>query len=299
LAPTPGTTNHKENEMGALYNKMARDLALKNLAVTTQKEYLRCCCHFVRYHMTSPSEMGETAVKEYLEHLRLKGAGPETLKMNVAALKFLYGVTLDRPKVAERLPWPKVPHKKPDILSGTETEKVLAAVKSLVPAVALTTAYGAGLRNREVCTLRVEDIDSKRGLIHVRQGKGRKDRYVMLPQRVLVLLREYWKRARPAGEWLFPGRREGTHLHPTAVNWALKEAVRRVKLNKRVTAHTLRHSFATHLHEMGNDIRFIQVVLGHASMRTAARYAQVSGKHIARVKSPLDVLGTAQAAVLG
>lgn len=121
-----------------------------------------------------------------------------------------------------------------------------------------------GLRNSEVCTLRVEDIDSKRGLIHVRQGKGRKDRYVMLPERLLVLLREYWKRARPTGEWLFPGRREGTHLH-----------------------------------EMGNDIRFIQVVLGHASMRTAARYAQVSGRHIARVKSPLDVLGTAQAAVLG
>lgn len=106
--------------MGELYNKMARDLALKNLAATTQKEYLRCCCHFVRYHMTSPKELGETAIKQYLEHLRLKGAGPETLKMNVAALKFLYEVTLDRPKVAERLPWPKVPHRKPDILSMAE-----------------------------------------------------------------------------------------------------------------------------------------------------------------------------------
>ena len=285
--------------MGALYNKMARDLALKNLAATTQKEYLRCCCIFVRYHMTSPSELGETAIKEYLEHLQLKGAGPETLKMNVAALKFLYGVTLDRAKVAERVPWPKVPHKKPDILSGTETEKVLAAVKSLVPTMALTTAYGAGLRNSEVCRLRVEDIDSKRGLIHVRQGKGRKDRYVMLPERLLVLLREYWKRARPTGGWLFPGREKGAHLHPTAVNWALKEAVKTVKLKKRVTAHTLRHSFATHLHELGNDIRTIQVILGHASIRTTARYTQVSSKRIAQVKSPLDVLGTKQGSTLG
>jgi site-specific recombinase XerD len=278
---------------------MARDLALKNLAPTTQKEYLRCSCQFVRYHMTSPAEMGETAIKQYLEHLRLKGAGPETLKMNVAALKFLYGVTLDRAKVADRLPWPKVPHKKPDILSGTETQKLLRAVTSLVPAMVLTTAYGAGLRISEACRLRVEDIDSKRGLIHVRQGKGRKDRYVMLSERLLVILRAYWKQARPTGGWLFPGRKQGTHLHPTAVQWALKEAVKAVKLKKRVTAHTLRHSFATHLHELGSDVRFIQVVLGHASIRTTARYTQVSQKHVAAVKSPLDVLGTVKAAALG
>lgn len=135
--------------MGELYNKMARDMALKNMAATTQREYLRCCCHFVWYHMTSPRELGETAIKQYLEHLQMKGAGPETLKMNVAALTFLYRVTLDRPKVTERLPWPKVPHKKPDILSGTEVEKVLAAVQSLVPAMVLTTAYGAGFAARE------------------------------------------------------------------------------------------------------------------------------------------------------
>jgi site-specific recombinase XerD len=278
---------------------MARDLALKNLAPATQKEYLRCCCQYVRYHMTSPAEMGETAIKQYLEHLRLKGAGPETLKMNVAALKFLYGVTLDRAKVADRLPWPKVPHKKPDILSGTETEKLLAAVTSQVPAMVLTTAYGAGLRISEACRLRVEDIDSKRGLIHVRLGKGRKDRYVMLSERLLAMLRGYWKQTRPTGGWLFPGRNDGAHLHPTAVQWALKQAVKSVKLKKRVTAHTLRHSFATHLHEMGSDVRFIQVVLGHASIRTTARYTQVSQKHVAAVKSPLDVLGTAKAAALG
>ena len=285
--------------MAELYDKMAQDLKLKNLAATTQKEYLRCCSWFVRYHMKSPRELGETAIKEFLTHVQLKGAGPETLKMYVAALKFLYGVTLDRPKVAERLPWPKVAHKKPDILSGTEVERLLGAVTTLAPAVALTAAYGAGLRISEACRLRVEDIDSKRGLIHVRLGKGRKDRYVMLSERLLALLRGYWVQARPAGGWLFPGRRPGTQLTPDAVRKALKTAVAAVKLKKRVTAHVLRHSFATHLLETGTDIRVIQVLLGHASIRTAAHYAQVSTKLVASVKSPLDLLGTRQGAVLG
>jgi site-specific recombinase XerD len=278
---------------------MDRDLKLKNLAAGTREQYLRCCCGFVRYHMKSPLKLGEAEVKEYLEHLLMKGASPETLKMNIAGLKFLYGVTLDRPKVAERLPWPKVPHKKPDILSGTETEKLLAAVESPVPAMALATTYGAGLRNSETCRLEVTDIDGKRRLIRVRRGKGGKDRYVMLSERLLEMLREYWKRVRPTGRWLFPGRSKGTHLHPTTLRWALKKAVKASKLKKRVTVHTLRHSFATHLHEMGNDIRFIQAVLGHASIRTTERYTQVSNKQVARKKSPLDVLGTKEGAVLG
>jgi site-specific recombinase XerD len=218
--------------------------------------------------------------------------------MNVAALKFLYGVTLDRPKVAERLLWPKVPHKKPDILSGTEVEKVLAAMTSLVPAMVAVTAYGAGLRISEACRLRVEDIDSKRGLIHVRLGKGGKDRYVMLADRLLEALRTYWVRARPADGWLFPGRKKGKHLSSGAVSLALKEAVKRAGLKKRVTVHTLRHSFATHLLEMGTDIRIIQVLLGHASIRTTARYTQVSRQQVGRVTSPLDVLGTEQGSVL-
>jgi integrase len=219
--------------MGELYDRMARDLKLKNLAEKTQKEYLRCCCGFVRYHMKSPRELGETAIKQYLEHLRLRGAGPETLKMNVAGLKFLYGVTLDRAKVADRMLWPKVPHKKPDMLSGSEVEKLLKAVPSLVPRVALTTAYGAGLRLGEVCRLKVEDIDSKRGLIHVRLGKGRKDRYVMLANRLLLTLRAYWAKVKPEG-WLFPGAKKGQPLSPDAVRKALGRATKAVKLKKRV-----------------------------------------------------------------
>jgi integrase/recombinase XerD len=285
--------------MGELRDRMAQDLAIRNLAATTQKEYLRCCCGFARFHMRSPRRMGTSDVKQYLGHLVMKGAGPETLKMNVAGLKFLYGVTLDRPKVAESIPWPRVPHKKPDILSGTEMEKVLAAVGSPVPATVLLTAYGAGLRISEACRLRAQDVDSKRGLIHVRLGKGGKDRYVMLAARLLVALRAYWGRVRPKGAWLFPGRRRGNHLSPSAVRLALKGAVKKARLKKRVTAHSLRHAFATHLLEAGNDIRLIQVLLGHASIRTTARYAQVSATHVAKVKSPLDLLGTKQGAVLG
>jgi integrase/recombinase XerD len=285
--------------MGELYQRMAQDLKLKNLAEATQKEYLRCCTSFARYHMKSPAKMGEREAKEYLSHLQLRGAGPETLKMNVAGLKFLYGVTLDRPKVSERLPWPKVPRKKPVILSGTEVEKVLAAITSPVPAVAVTTAYGCGLRISEVCRLRVENIDSKRGLIHIQHGKGDKDRYVMLSHRLLVVLREYWRQVRPADGWLFPGRKKGRPISSTAVSKALAKAVKAAKLKKRVTAHSMRHAFATHMLELGNDIRLIQVLLGHASIRTTSTYANVTAKHIASTRSPLDVLGTRRAAALG
>jgi integrase/recombinase XerD len=285
--------------MGALYDRMARDLKLKNLAVGTQAQYLACCRRLAAYHWRSPQELGVEEVKEFLGHLMAVGGSIERLKMHVAGIKFLYGVTLDRPDVADRLPWPKVPHKKPAILSGTEVEKVLASMGSMVPTMVVLTAYGAGLRISEAVRLRVEDIDGRRGVIHVRLGKGNKDRYVMLPARLLRMLRAYWAKERPEGRWLFPGRTEGTHLHRTAVNAALKEASKKAKLKKRVTAHTLRHSFATHLLELGTDIRVIQSLLGHASIRTTARYAQVSRKHIGAVRSPLDVLGTPRAAALG
>lgn len=285
--------------MGELYNRMERDLKLKNLAVGTQMQYLTCCHRFAAYHMRSPREMGLEEVKEFLGHLMAGSGSVERLKMHVAGLKFLYGVTLDRPEVADKLPWPKVPHKKPDILSGTEVEKVLSAMVAMVPTMVALTAYGTGLRISEACRLRVEDIDGTRGLIHVRLGKGKKDRYVMLPERLLRALRAYCVKMGVRKGWLFPGRKGGRHLTQSAVRLSLKEAVKAAKLKKRVTVHSLRHSFATHLLELGTDIRTIQVLLGHASIRTTARYAQVSAKHIATVKSPLDVLGTRKAAALG
>ena len=278
--------------MGELYQKMSQDLAIKNLAEGTREQYLRCCCDFVRYHRRSPKEMGLTEIKDYLGRLVCQGASPEKLKMHVAGLKFLYGVTLDREKIAGKIPWPKVPHRKPVILSLSEMEQLLDAAMSasLVPAVVSMAAYSAGLRISEACRLRPEDIDSARKLIHVRLGKGGKDRYVMLSERLLEILRAYWVQVRPQGGWLFPGRKAGEPITRGAVAKALHEATTKAKLRKKVTPHLLRHSFATHLLEAGTDIRTIQVLLGHSSIRSTARYTQVSARHIGRVKSPLDKL---------
>lgn len=281
--------------MGELYQKMAQDLSIKNLAEATRREYLRCCCAFVRYHMRSPKEMGLAEIKDYLGQLIRAGAGPEKLKMHVAGLKFLYGTTLDREKVAEKIPWPKVPHKKPDILSLGEVERLLDAAMSASPvtAVVAIAAYGAGLRISEACRLRPEDIDSARRLIHVRQGKGGKDRYVMLSERLLAILRGYWAQQQPQGGWLFPGQKPGNPITRSAVEQAIHKAAAKAKLRKKVTPHLLRHSFATHLLEDGADIRVIQVLLGHSSIRTTARYTQVSARHVGSVKSPLDKLKVA------
>jgi integrase/recombinase XerD len=228
--------------MGELYRKMERDLAIKNLAPVTRKEYLRCCCKFVRYHMRLPREMGVSEIKDFLGQLVREGAGPETLKMHVAGVKFLYGITLDRQQVADKIPWPKVPHKQPDILSLSEVERLLAAgAQSLIPSMVAMTAYAGGLRVGEACRLRPEDIDSTRMLIHVRLGKGRKDRFVMLSEHLLRLLRAYWKQAQPQGGWMFPGRKTGEPLSRAAVGKALKAAAQKAGIKKRITPHLLRH----------------------------------------------------------
>jgi integrase/recombinase XerD len=278
--------------MGELYQKMAQDLAIKNLAKGTREQYLRCCQGFAAYHMRSPREMGLPEIKDYLGRMVDLGATPEKLKMHVAGIKFLYGITLDREEVARKIPWPKVPHKKPDILSLSEVERVLEAALSASPVSAMVavTAYGGGLRISEACHLRPEDVDSGRGLIHIRLGKGSKDRYVMLGERLLEMLRGYWGQVRPQGGWLFPGQKAGKPITDSAVRQALGVAARKAKLRKKVTPHLLRHSFATHLLEAGTDIRVIQVLLGHSSIRTTARYTQVSERHIGSVKSPLDKL---------
>jgi site-specific recombinase XerD len=219
--------------------------------------------------------------------------------MHVAALKFLYGTTLRRPEEIVTLPWPKVPHRLPDILSGTEVDQLLGAVEPLFYRAVVMTAYGSGLRISEACSLHVEDVDSKRKLIHVRDGKRARDRYVPLPDRLREFLREYWRQTRPPGPFLFPGAKPGRPISPHSVRNALAKGIRKSGIKKRIKMHTLRHSFATHLLEAGTDIRVIQALLGHASIRTTARYTQVSQQHVGRVTSPLDILGTDKARVLG
>lgn len=279
--------------------RMASDLDLRNRSESTKKSYLKRAKALVRYYMRPAELLGEEEIRAYLHH-RDQRVKPNTLGVDVAAIKFLYDVTLDLPEVVRRIQRPKVPRPPlPDILSGTEVLQVLAAVESIKHRTILTTVYGAGLRIKEACMLCPKDIDSKRMLIKVRNAKGGKDRYVMLATSLLDTLREYWKATRPRGLWLFPGRNPDAHINPNAVRAELRRAVEKLDLTKRVTPHVLRHCFATHLIETGVDIRTVQAILGHSSIRSTHLYTQVSKAHVARTKSPLDKLGTKEGEVLG
>lgn len=279
--------------MGQLRDKMKADLTLRRYRAGTIDNYLRCARNFVAFHRRPAEQMGEAEAHRFLLHLiDDRGMGPAGHKMYVAALRFLYGVTLGRPEVAAGLPWPRVPSKLPDILVGSEVERLLEALDSLKYRAIVMTAYGAGLRISEVCALCSKDIDSVRGLIHVRDGKRGRDRFVMLSPRLLCALREYWRKERTRGPELFPGQGPGEVVAPRSVRQALRKAVAKAGLKKRVTPHVLRHCFATHLLEGGTDIRVIQVLLGHSSIRTTARYTQVSARHVGGIQSPLDRLQT-------
>jgi site-specific recombinase XerD len=271
---------------------MAEDLRLKNYAAGTQAEYLRCAGHFMAYFDRTPTRLGALDIRKYLVHLTdEKKASPATLKMHVAALRFLYAVTLRQPQKVANLVWPKVPHRLPDILSAGEVERLLNAIESPKHRVILMAAYGAGLRISEACSLCTIDIDSERMVIHIRDGKRGWDRYVMLSRVLLAALRAYWRMFRPEGLELFPGEKPGTCIDDEAVRDSLRQAFVTANINKkRVTPHSLRHAFATHLLESGTDSRVIQMLLGHRSIRSTMRYTQVSTKHIAATPSPLDRL---------
>lgn len=285
--------------MGTMRDKMKADLELRGFAESTKKEYLQRARNFVAYHRRSPAEMGEREVREFLLHLiNRKKASPATHAMYLAAIKFLYSTTLRRPEVVANIPWPKRPQTLPDIMTGDEVERLLREVRSLKHRAILMTAYGAGLRVSEACSLQISDIDSKRMLIHVHEGKRSKDRFVMLGDRLLDILRKYCRSARPKGPHLFPGMVSGRPITTSAIQRVLQQAVARCGFTKHVTMHALRHGFATHLLETGTDIRTIQTLLGHTSIQTTARYTKVSREHIGRSKSPLDLLGTEKGRVL-
>lgn len=277
--------------MGKLRDKMEQDLKLRGLCENTRETYLRCARAFVKHYRKSPTEMGKAEVRDFLLHLvEERKLSPSTYNVYGASLKFLYSHTLGRPQEVAWVGQMRVTRRLPAILSAEEIEQLLDALRSLRMQAVVMTAYGAGLRVSEVVHLEVADIDSRRMVIHVRHGKGNRDRYTMLPQRLLELLRAYWKEQRPAGPELFPGPEPGSVLSPDAVGKALKQAAERAKIRKRVHPHALRHAFATHLLEAGTDLRTLQVLLGHASIRTTALYAQVSPAMIRKTKSPADRL---------
>jgi site-specific recombinase XerD len=277
--------------MGAVYEKMKADLKLRRYSARTEKSYLYYAARFVRHFGRPPAQMGKVEIREFLTMLEGRGESGSSLKLYVAAIRFLYAVTLERPGEVEHIPWPRVVQELPAVISRAEVEALLGKIDPLVCRMVVMTAYGTGLRVSEVLSLETGDIDGKAGIIHVRRGKGGRPRLVMLPRRLLETLREYWRLARPPGPLLFPGQDRSKPLCPDTVRRAVHCASAALGISRRVTMHAFRHSFATHLLESGEDLRTIQVLLGHRSIRNTARYLQVSTQQLARVCSPLDTLG--------
>lgn len=276
-------------EISPLRRRMIEDMTVRNLSPATQRSYINAVQKFSRHFGRSPDRLDLEDVRTFQVYLVSGGISWAALNQIVCALRFFYGVTLGQNEVPERIPYARAPRKLPIVLSTDEVVQFLEAVSSLKARVALTCAYGAGLRVSEVCGLSIDDIDSSRMVIHIRHGKGGKARYVMLSPELLGILRSYWRLARPK-TLLFPGRTPDKPIEPTVLHAACRSAVAATGLTKRVTIHTLRHSFATHLLENGTDIRIIQVLLGHAHLSSTAHYTRVSTDTIRSTASPLDQL---------
>jgi integrase/recombinase XerD len=276
-------------EMSPLRRRMIEDMTIRNLSPATQRSYVHAVSKFSRYFGRSPDRLGLEDVRAFQVHLVSMGVSWPALNQTVCALRFFYGVTLGQGEIPERIAYAREPRKLPVVLNADEVVRFLEAVPGLKTRVALTTAYAAGLRASEAVSLKVADIDSVRMVIRVEHGKGDKDRTVMLSAQLLDILRAYWRLARPQ-HWLFPGRDEMKPIDVQVLHAACRSARAAAGLAKRVTVHTLRHSFATHLLENGTDIRIIQVLLGHANLSSTARYTKVSNRLIRRTQSPLDRL---------
>lgn len=274
-----------------LRRRMIEDMTIRKLAPRTQQGYIRAVKNFRVFFGASPDKASFEDVRRYQLHLVERGTSVPIINQALTALRFLFMVTLRRPEAVAELPFIREPRKLPVVLSPEEVARFLETAPGLEYRAALSVAYGAGLRAAEVVSLKVSDIDSTRMVIRVEQGKGRKDRYVMLSPSLLELLRAYWKAKRPQG-WLFPGRDPVQPLTTRQLNRACHAAAVAAGIDKRVSLHTLRHSFATHLLEQKVDIRVIQVLLGHKKLDTTALYSQVATRTIREVSSPLDQLAT-------
>lgn len=273
--------------MTPLRQRMVEDMKLRGFSEKTQKAYVRSVAAYARHFWKSPDQLDSNHMRSYLLYVaRCKSEA--SMRNMCAALRFLYGVTLDKDWKILRDPFPKCPKKLPVVLSIQEVAEFLDSFKNPTYRAIAMTAYSAGLRASEVVNLKIADIDSQRMQIRVRQGKGSKDRYVMLSPNLLILLREYWRKENPGHDWLFPGQKPGTHITQEAALNACKRAAKASTVSKHLTLHTLRHSFATHLLENGADIRLVQVLLGHRSLQSTALYTHVSQARINATPSPLE-----------
>ena len=283
-----------DQAMSPLRRRMIEDMTIRKFAPKTQHDYLQRVKNFAAFLGRSPDTASSEDLRRYQLHLTARGVGIPTLNQTVSTLRFFFKVTLARPDLVERTAFVHEPRKLPVVLSPEEVARLLDAAPALKYKAALSVAYGAGLRVSEVVALKIGDIDSKRMVIRVEQGKGRKDRYVMLSPHLLELLRAWWRAARPQG-WLFPGRDRVQPMTTRQLNRACHAAADMAGIGKHVSMHTLRHSFATHLLEQNIDIRVIQVLLGHARLDTTALYTRVAIKTIQQVMSPLDRITLTQA----
>jgi integrase/recombinase XerD len=277
--------------MTVLRQRMTEDIQVRNLSPHTQATYLQQVSLFARYFRTSPDALTPEHIRTYQIYLtNEKKLATSSIHTAVAALRFLYRVTLKKEwTFGEDIPLPKKPQKLPVILSPEEVLHFLGCVDCGKHRVILTTCYAAGLRISEAVCLKAACIDSARMVIRVVQGKGSKDRYVMLSPRLLEILRNYWKAVRPK-EWLFPGIHDDRPITKDAVEAACQKAHRLSGLSKLVTPHSLRHAFAVHLLESGTDLRTIQLLLGHRSIGSTARYLRIATSKVCATSSPLDLL---------
>lgn len=275
--------------MSPLRQRMIEDMQVRHLAPKTQLSYQQQVAAFARHFNKSPQFLQPEDIRTYQVYLtREKKLSASSLTVATAALRFLYKVTLQKPWCIEQIPFPRMPEKLPVILSREEVAHLLECTTGQQHAI-LTTAYATGLRVSELTHLRLADIDSQRMVIRVDQGKGQKDRYVMLSPRLLQELRAYGKQAH-LRLWLFPGAGADQPIGKGAIEQACQKAGQRAGIAKHITPHSLRHAFATHLLEAGADLRTIQLLLGHRSLATTARYLKMAAQTVCAVSSPLDRL---------
>jgi len=284
-----------DKPISPLRQRMIDDMRMRKLSPKTQASYIRVVKRFAKFLGRSPDTASAEDLRRYQLHLVDSGISAISLNANLTGLKFLFETTLDHPELMAKMHSVHEPRKLPVVLSREEVARLLAAAENIKHQTALSVAYGAGLRASEVVALKISDVDSQRMTLRVEQGKGSKDRYAMLSPVLLDRLRAWWKFAHAQGKmlpggWLFPGLDPVDPLSTRQLTRAVKAAAEAAKIDKRVSMHTLRHSFATHLLEQKVDIRVIQVLLGHKKLETTALYAQVATDILREVVSPIETL---------
>ncbi len=279
-----------DKPISPLRQRMIDDMTARRFTEDTQRDYVRNVRNFTAFLGRSPDTATREDLRRFQLHMAQQQISAPTINAAIAALRFFFNVTLERPDLVRPLRTVNEPRRAPVVLSQEEVARLLEAAPGLKYKAALSVAYGAGLRVSEVAALKVSDIDSQRMTLRVEQGKGQRDRYVMLSPQLLELLRDWWHAAQPQ-VWLFPGQNPINPMTPRQLNRAVHAAKILAGISKRVSPHTLRHSFATHLLEQGVDIRVIQVLLGHAKLETTALYTRVAVNTIRDIKSPLERLG--------